>query len=158
MSFLISVEDLADRLGQPNLRIVDASWHLDGRDARADFQQAHIPGAVFFDLDAVSDRDFALEFLSAAAISATGDIVPVLVSLWMSVSESNCPVASFASIASARMAEPHGTCSASASLPQRFATSSHLSENAPFMQLSTFFCVRLRSAPSITPHALEVER
>ncbi|NAW11165.1 sulfurtransferase, partial [Salmonella sp. gx-h1] len=46
MSFLISVEDLADRLGQPNLRIVDASWHLDGRDARADFQQAHIPGAV----------------------------------------------------------------------------------------------------------------
>ncbi|WP_312594749.1 3-mercaptopyruvate sulfurtransferase [Brevundimonas sp.] len=60
MSFLISAEDLADRLGQPNLRIVDASWHLDGRDARADFAQAHIPGAVFFDLDAVSDRDSPL--------------------------------------------------------------------------------------------------
>lgn len=86
MSFLISVEDLADRLGQPNLRIVDASWHLDGRDARADFQQAHIPGAVFFDLDAVSDREspyphmlpspqtFA-EAMGAMGVEATDDIV-----------------------------------------------------------------------------------
>ncbi|HBI19535.1 MAG TPA: 3-mercaptopyruvate sulfurtransferase, partial [Brevundimonas sp.] len=78
MSFLISVEDLADRLGQPNLRIVDASWHLDGRDARADFQQAHIPGAVFFDLDAVSDRDSPLPHMMptptafAEAVGALG--------------------------------------------------------------------------------------
>jgi len=60
MSFLISAEDLAARLEEPGLRIVDGSWHLDGRDARADFVQAHIPGAVFFDLDAVSDRDSPL--------------------------------------------------------------------------------------------------
>jgi thiosulfate/3-mercaptopyruvate sulfurtransferase len=60
MSFLISVEDLAAQLDQSNLRIVDASWHLDGRDARTDFEQAHIPGAVFFDLDAVSDRESPL--------------------------------------------------------------------------------------------------
>ena len=66
MSFLISAEDLADRLGQPNLRIIDASWHLDGRDARADFEQAHIPGAVFFDLDAVSDRDSSLPHMMPA--------------------------------------------------------------------------------------------
>lgn len=56
MSPLISTTDLAGRLGAPDLRIVDGSWHLDGRDARADFEQAHIPGAVFFDLDAISDR------------------------------------------------------------------------------------------------------
>ena len=60
MSPLISTTDLAARLGAPDLRIVDSSWHLDGRDARADFEQAHIPGAVFFDLDAISDRDSAL--------------------------------------------------------------------------------------------------
>ncbi|KQR50544.1 3-mercaptopyruvate sulfurtransferase [Brevundimonas sp. Leaf168] len=56
MSPLISTTDLAARLAAPDLRIVDGSWHLDGRDARADFEQTHIPGAVFFDLDAISDR------------------------------------------------------------------------------------------------------
>jgi len=33
-----------------------------------------------------------------------------------------------------------------------------LSENAPFMQVRTFFFVTLRMAPSITPQALLVER
>jgi len=52
---LISTADLAARLGDPRLKIIDASWHLDGRDARADFETSRIPGAIFFDLDAVSD-------------------------------------------------------------------------------------------------------
>lgn len=60
MNPLISTTGLAARLGAPDLRIVDGSWHLDGRDARADFEQTHISGAVFFDLDAISDRDSAL--------------------------------------------------------------------------------------------------
>lgn len=60
MSPLISTTDLAARLGAPDLRIVDGSWHLDGRDARADFEQAHIAGAVFFDLDATSDHGSSL--------------------------------------------------------------------------------------------------
>ena len=60
MSPLISTTDLAARLGAPDLRIVDGSWHLDGRDARADFEQTHILGAVFFDLDAISYRDSPL--------------------------------------------------------------------------------------------------
>lgn len=54
---LISTADLAARLGDPRLKVIDASWHLDGREARADFETARIPGAVFFDLDAVSDPD-----------------------------------------------------------------------------------------------------
>nr|WP_316627960.1 3-mercaptopyruvate sulfurtransferase [uncultured Brevundimonas sp.] len=77
MSFLISVEDLAAQLDQPNLRVVDASWHLDGRDARTDFEQAHIPGAVFFDLDAVSDRDSPLPHMMptpAAFAEAVGGL------------------------------------------------------------------------------------
>jgi thiosulfate/3-mercaptopyruvate sulfurtransferase len=52
---LISTEDLAARLGDPDLRLVDASWHLDGHDGRPDFEAARLPGAVFFDLDASSD-------------------------------------------------------------------------------------------------------
>lgn len=78
MSFLISTEGLAARLGEPGLRIVDGSWHLDGRDARSDFEQAHIPGAVFFDLDAVSDRDSHLPHMMpsprslAASVGALG--------------------------------------------------------------------------------------
>lgn len=52
---LIFAADLAARLGEPGLRILDASWHLDGRDAKTDFESARIPGAVFFDLEANSD-------------------------------------------------------------------------------------------------------
>jgi thiosulfate/3-mercaptopyruvate sulfurtransferase len=57
---LISTEDLAARLGDPKLRIIDGSWHLDGRDAAAEHLGARIPGAVRFDLDAVSDRTTGL--------------------------------------------------------------------------------------------------
>lgn len=53
---LISTAELAARLGDASLRIVDASWHLDARNGRAEFEQARIHGAVFFDLDAVSDH------------------------------------------------------------------------------------------------------
>src|ERR1051325_9717741 len=95
-------------------------------------------------------------FFFSAAISASGLITPVEVSLWIKVSASNWPVASFWSTTSARMGEPQDTCSASASLPQRLDTSNHLSENAPHMQLRTFLETRLRSAPSITPQAEEV--
>ena len=54
---LVSTEWLASRLDSPAVRILDASWHLPsaGRDPRAEFEQAHIPGAGFFDIDAVAD-------------------------------------------------------------------------------------------------------
>lgn len=70
---LISTQDLAARLDDPDLRVLDASWWLDGRDARADFVEAHVPGAVFLDLDAVSDQDSALPHMlpSPAAFAAS---------------------------------------------------------------------------------------
>ncbi|QTN18549.1 3-mercaptopyruvate sulfurtransferase [Brevundimonas sp. AJA228-03] len=74
-SFLISTDDLARDLGAPDLRIVDASWHLDGRDARAEFERMRIPGAVFFDLDAVSDHSTDLPHMlptAAAFAEAAG--------------------------------------------------------------------------------------
>ena len=69
---LISTADLAARLESPGLRLVDASWHLDGRDGRPDFAAARLPGAVFFDLEATSDPDSALPHMlpSAEAFAA----------------------------------------------------------------------------------------
>lgn len=64
---LITPEDLAAHLDDPKLRIIDASWHLDGRDARRDFEAAHLPGAVFLDLDAVSDQGSALPHMLPSA-------------------------------------------------------------------------------------------
>jgi thiosulfate/3-mercaptopyruvate sulfurtransferase len=54
---LVSTAWLATHLGEPDLRVVDATWYLPHlkRDARAEHHQAHIPGAVFFDIDEVKD-------------------------------------------------------------------------------------------------------
>ncbi len=50
---LISPEALQDRLGDPNLRIADVRWWLNDRaKGRRDYVEAHLPGAVFVDLDA----------------------------------------------------------------------------------------------------------
>ena len=59
---LVSTDWLADRIGRPGLRVVDGSWYLptSGRSARAEYLAGHLPGAVFFDLDAISDRHSAL--------------------------------------------------------------------------------------------------
>jgi thiosulfate/3-mercaptopyruvate sulfurtransferase len=75
---LITTDALASLLGAPDLRPVDASWFLDGRDARAAFEAAHVPGAVFFDIDANSDRTSPLPHMLptpeafAAAAGALG--------------------------------------------------------------------------------------
>ncbi|TNE39900.1 MAG: 3-mercaptopyruvate sulfurtransferase [Alphaproteobacteria bacterium] len=57
-SLIVSTQWLADHIDSPDIRIVDASWHLPaaGRDAKAEYQAEHIPGAVFFDIDDISDE------------------------------------------------------------------------------------------------------
>lgn len=52
---LIEARDLQALMREGGVRVVDAGWRLDGTDTRALFRQAHIPGAVFLDLEAVSD-------------------------------------------------------------------------------------------------------
>jgi thiosulfate/3-mercaptopyruvate sulfurtransferase len=62
MSNLVSSQWLSDHLDDPHVLVIDASWHLPAakRDARAEFVSGHIPGAVFFDLDAASDQTTTL--------------------------------------------------------------------------------------------------
>ncbi|SEM57302.1 thiosulfate/3-mercaptopyruvate sulfurtransferase [Gemmobacter aquatilis] len=54
---LVSTDWLAAHLKDPDLRVLDASWHMPdaGRDAQADYAAGHIPGARFFDIDEISD-------------------------------------------------------------------------------------------------------
>ena len=54
---LVSTDWLASHMRDPDLRILDASWHMPstGRDAKAEYAAGHIPGARFFDIDDVSD-------------------------------------------------------------------------------------------------------
>ena len=56
---IVSTEWLAEHLAHPALRVFDASWYLPaaGRDARAEYEAAHVPGAVFADIDALSDAE-----------------------------------------------------------------------------------------------------
>jgi thiosulfate/3-mercaptopyruvate sulfurtransferase len=75
----VSTAWLAEHLDQPDLRIFDASWHMPaaGRDPRAEFRQGHVPGAVFFDIDAVADRKTDLPHMlpdSVAFSAAIGDL------------------------------------------------------------------------------------
>ena len=55
---LVSTDWLARHRNAPDLRIVDATWHMpgSGRDARAEYAARHIPGAVFFDIDEIADE------------------------------------------------------------------------------------------------------
>jgi thiosulfate/3-mercaptopyruvate sulfurtransferase len=59
MDPVVSTAWLAERLRSPDVRVVDGSWHMpaEARDGREEYLQAHIPGAVFFDIDAIADPD-----------------------------------------------------------------------------------------------------
>ena len=59
MDPLVSTEWLGAELGAPDLVVFDATIYLPGedKDARAEFARAHIPGARFFDIDAIADPD-----------------------------------------------------------------------------------------------------
>jgi thiosulfate/3-mercaptopyruvate sulfurtransferase len=78
--YLVSTDWLAERLDDPKTVAVDGSWYLPdaGRDGEAEFLQRHIPGAVFFDINAVADRSTGLPHMLpspeqfSAAASALG--------------------------------------------------------------------------------------
>ena len=55
--WLKTTEWLAGQTGKPNVVVVDASYYLptQKRDPKAEYVAAHIPGAVFFDLNTIAD-------------------------------------------------------------------------------------------------------
>ncbi|SET60852.1 3-mercaptopyruvate sulfurtransferase [Oceanicella actignis] len=63
---LVSTEWLAEHLSAPDVKVLDASWHMpdSGRDARAEFAAAHIPGAQFFDIDEIADTRSSLPHMA----------------------------------------------------------------------------------------------
>lgn len=62
MESLVTTEWLVGELGSPDLKVVDATYLLagSGRDARAEFEAAHIPAAVFLELETLVDGDNSL--------------------------------------------------------------------------------------------------
>jgi len=78
--WFVSTDWLAAHLRDPDVAIVDGSWHLPtlGRDAAKEYAAAHIPGAVFFDIDAVADTSNPLPHMLpspeifSAAVGALG--------------------------------------------------------------------------------------
>ncbi len=66
---LVSTEWLAAHLSAPDVRVADASWYLPqaNRDAKAEYAAAHIPRAVFFDIDDLSDETSPYPHMLAAA-------------------------------------------------------------------------------------------
>ena len=65
---LVSTEWLAAHLDAPDVRVVDGSFYLPAqkRDAKAEFAARHIPGAVFFDIEEISDSDNPLPHMMPA--------------------------------------------------------------------------------------------
>jgi thiosulfate/3-mercaptopyruvate sulfurtransferase len=66
---VVSTAWLEAYLGDAGLRVVDATWympHLE-RDARRDFHDAHVPGAVFFDIDDIAHHDTTLPHMLPTA-------------------------------------------------------------------------------------------
>jgi thiosulfate/3-mercaptopyruvate sulfurtransferase len=77
---VVSVDWLYDNLKEPDIKVVDASWYMpdEQRNPIQEYQVAHIPGALFFDVDGIADRTTNLphmlpsEEAFAAAVSALG--------------------------------------------------------------------------------------
>jgi len=69
MDALVATDWLAAHLRDADLRVVDGSWHMPQakRDPRAEFRAAHLPGAVFFDIDAIADHTTPLPHMLPTA-------------------------------------------------------------------------------------------
>ena len=73
---LVTTDWLAARLGEPEISIVDGSFYLPAlkRDAKAEFLAGHIPGAVFFDIDAIADHSTDLPHMLPGTTQFAKDV------------------------------------------------------------------------------------
>ncbi|HEX7758293.1 MAG TPA: 3-mercaptopyruvate sulfurtransferase [Caulobacteraceae bacterium] len=68
MNPLVDTAWLAEHIDDPKVVILDASWHMPaaGRNPAQEYADMHIPGAVFFDIDAISDHSSDLPHMLAS--------------------------------------------------------------------------------------------
>lgn len=68
--YLVDTAWLEEHLDSPDLIVLDGSWHLptEQRDARAEYVAAHIPGALFFDIDEMSDETSPLPHMLPSTV------------------------------------------------------------------------------------------
>jgi thiosulfate/3-mercaptopyruvate sulfurtransferase len=73
---LVTTDWLAARLGEPEVSIVDGSFYLPAqkRDAKAEYIAGHIPGAVFFDIDAIADHSTDLPHMLPGAAQFSKEV------------------------------------------------------------------------------------
>lgn len=66
---LISAEWLRDAFEQPDVVVLDASWHMPAtrRDGATEFELGHIPGSAFFSIDGIADPDSTLPHMVPTA-------------------------------------------------------------------------------------------
>ncbi len=78
MTTQIDATELKSLIDRHAVRVIDGSWALDGTDMHALYAGEHIPGAVFFDIDAISDKSSSLPHMApspemfAAAVGTMG--------------------------------------------------------------------------------------
>ena len=73
---LVTTEWLAGRRGAPDVVVVDGSYYLPAmkRDAHAEYLSGHIPGAIFFDIDAIKDHSNPLPHMLPAQEQFSSDV------------------------------------------------------------------------------------
>ncbi len=69
-NWIVETDWLAAHINAPDLVILDASWHLPtaGRDAKAEYEKEHIPGALFFDIDDLTDEKSDLPHMLPSSV------------------------------------------------------------------------------------------
>jgi thiosulfate/3-mercaptopyruvate sulfurtransferase len=87
--YFVSTDWLAQHLADPDVAVVDGTFFLpdEGRNAKAEYLAGHIPGAVFFDIDAIADHTTDLphmlpkpaDFAAAMRILGIGETMRIIV-------------------------------------------------------------------------------
>jgi len=68
--WIVETDWLAEHLDAPDLVVFDGSWHLPttGRDPKAEYLAGHVPGALFFDIDDLSDEKSSLPHMLPSTV------------------------------------------------------------------------------------------
>jgi len=74
--WIVETDWLADRLDSPDLVILDGSMHLptSGRNARAEYEAAHIPEALYFDIDVVAEKSNPLPHMLPSSVQFASQV------------------------------------------------------------------------------------